>query len=801
MSSRPTAPRSNFLPAPLALLLALPAAAFQTQGSEPSRGQPPPAQEPSAPPARPSGGAPPSDDAFKMGSPPALPEGMTEEQMWPAATAEGWKKPVLVHWQRSFDDARRVARARNMPILVAVNMDGEIASEHFAGVRYRTPETAAQLAKYACVIASVYRHTPRDYDPEGKRVECPRFGTVTCGEHIEAERELYDTYFDGVRVSPRHLVLDLEGKETFDVYYSWDTATVFTTFSKGREGWPEPSEPPERTLVELTKSPDVGDREAVEKAYREGDAQTRRAILETLTTERVVDQVEVLRAALFGFDLGLASQARQALARCETEGALDLMAEALKAPLEASERQVLLDAVARLSKTSPRARTLGALHDGLALGSKLIEAQAQPDAAQEYEASASRARDLEARADAIQTRPNDAGALLDFAASAVARALEWPDRQYASYLIEDARSAALQAEKAGAKGPRLDGILALTSAELGERDEARRRAVAAVEGGLLKQEGGAAAEAGLRGVARVRLLRLFADARQSAIRRAYRAGESWSPEWLSDLNAAYSQLLADDSVGPAPVVEYLDFLRWIGASSRADEVLEQALARFPDSPELHERLRGTLLWQGGPELLERGYAERLERQEASGGASSQLRWFAGYASLVAAEQHRRKAEFEPATASYERGIAQFERNAQQFPAAADDCAHYVALAHAGLARVALERGALDQATEALLASFERRADSAATMDGLGITAVATAKMLKATLDERGDGQRASAVQSALDALDPKLLEPPPSELPGAGQRGRQRGGGQQGRPTREGSPPNSGTPGARGGGG
>jgi hypothetical protein len=65
-------------------------------------------------------------------------------------------------------------------------MDGEIASEHFAGVRYREPETAAQMNAYTCVIASVYRHTPRDYDEEGRRVECPRFGTVTCGEHIEA---------------------------------------------------------------------------------------------------------------------------------------------------------------------------------------------------------------------------------------------------------------------------------------------------------------------------------------------------------------------------------------------------------------------------------------------------------------------------------------------------------------------------------------------------------------------------------------------------------------------------------------
>src|SRR5262245_21402116 len=91
-----------------------------------AQGEPPP-----APQAPPRGGADPSDDAFRMGSPPKLPEGTTQEAMWPAATAEGWRKPCLVHWQRSFDDALRVARAEHRPILVAVNMDGEIASEHW----------------------------------------------------------------------------------------------------------------------------------------------------------------------------------------------------------------------------------------------------------------------------------------------------------------------------------------------------------------------------------------------------------------------------------------------------------------------------------------------------------------------------------------------------------------------------------------------------------------------------------------------------------------------------------------------
>ncbi|MDA1266741.1 MAG: hypothetical protein O2816_16805, partial [Planctomycetota bacterium] len=367
-------------------------------------------QDAPPPPLPTTGGADPSSDAFRMGSPPGLPDGLAEEDMWPAASAEGWKQPVLIKWQRTFEDALKVARTENRPVMVAVNMDGEIASEHFAGVRYRSVDTAQLMSKYACVIASVYRHTPRDYDEHGNRVCCPRFGTVTCGEHINAERELYGKYFDGRRISPRHIVLDLEEQETMDVYYSWDTATVTRTFVKGVEGWPEPSELHEPSLEELVGSARVEHRESAERAYREGDAAIRRRLLQELVANHQVDQIEVLRQAIFGFDLELARLARRALARCETDAALDLIAEALKTPLDADERTLLLDAVERLGDTRPRARSLLALHRGLAVESTHIPLEAAVNAAA-YGANARGGVNLVAREDAVETRPKDPAAL------------------------------------------------------------------------------------------------------------------------------------------------------------------------------------------------------------------------------------------------------------------------------------------------------------------------------------------------------------------------------------------------------
>jgi hypothetical protein len=736
--------------------------------------QDPAAQDDPAPPApaRPAGGAPPSDDAFKMGSPPALQDGLTEQEMWPAATAAGWKLPCLVRWQRTFDDALRVARAERRPILVCVNMDGEIASEHFAGVRYRQPETAALMSSYVCVIASVYRHTPRDYDEEGRRVACPRFGTVTCGEHVEAERELYERYFDGMRVSPRHIVLGLDAAETLNVFYSWDTATVFTTFKKGVEGWPEPLELVEPTLVDRAHSASVEDREVLERAYADGDRAQRAAILRTLIEKHTVDQTEVLRAAVFGLDLELAGLARRALAQCETEGSLDLMAEALKAPLEASDRELLLDAVRRLGKTSPRARTLAALHSGLSLDSALVAKVPEADLAREYQASARRDVDVQARATRSEEHPEDPAALLALAEALVARSASEPDRRLAALLMDDARNAAERAEVLGLASARLSAMLALTADAEGDVRDARGYAVRAVEGGLLAEPEDPEQ---LGEVGRVRLLTLFCEAREQAIRAAFRSGEAWPPEWLSDVNAAYARIAESPLVDDAVLVGQHDFLRWIGATPRADAALDDALARFPDSNLVHDRLRARLLWEGGPAGLERGYAELVTGAQAAGGGPTQITWFAGYASLVAAEHHRRRSELDEALAAYERGIARFQTNAAAFPDGRESCDHFAALALAGRARVALERGEFAVATDELLAGMRRSPDASATLDGLGITPIATARMLQARLRETGapgDEERAARVQAALDTLDPRLLEPPPSERPDLGRRRR-----------------------------
>src|SRR3954470_16279761 len=75
---------------------------------------------------RPTAPGDPSKDAQHFGSPMQLPSDETRESMWPAPTAADWQKPCLVQWQRTWDDAVKVSKATHKPIMICVNMDGEV---------------------------------------------------------------------------------------------------------------------------------------------------------------------------------------------------------------------------------------------------------------------------------------------------------------------------------------------------------------------------------------------------------------------------------------------------------------------------------------------------------------------------------------------------------------------------------------------------------------------------------------------------------------------------------------------------
>lgn len=681
------------------------------------------------------------------------------EKMWWAPTAEDWKKPCLITFQRNFEDALAVSKETGKAILICVNMDGEIASEHYTGVRYRQPEIAKLFEPYVCVIASVYRHTPRDYDEQGNRILCPRFGSVTCGEHIAIEPALFEKYFEGNRVAPRHIGIELDSKEIYDVYYAWDTETIFKTLRKGIENrpTPEPIQRGDRTIFERVTSRDIEDRIAVEQAYQQGNTEMRRNLISAVMANPKAAQSELLRLALRGFDAELAKLARRALAQTQSETSVDVLVEALRAPMETQERDALLAALNRLGETSPRAKLAADIQQGLRTRSKSVPVdgwtQALADSPAREGALAYQESLIDQNEQRVNANPADAAAWLDLAESGLTMALEKQDsiarhpipgaRNFPTLLFEDAERAAKEAEKHGASGWRLNATLAVTTFFLGDLEQAHARAQVAMKDTPREVQSR---------VSKI-VLTLFAQAKQKAIRKAIREKVYWPAEWLADVEAAYTVIEQHPFGTDGDFAAHVDFLRWLGGHAQANEVLQKGLARYFDSASLHERLRNRILEEKGPVALEASYVELLKKNPDQ----AVLHWFAGYASFIAAETHRRAGRIGESRESYRSSISYYENAAKEDSNLQTDSSHYSALAFAALARLAYEEGDDEKALAKLLVCFERSADSASSPDGLNISPVDTAKMLLSRLKASARTELISKLETALAKLDPEHL--------------------------------------------
>jgi len=715
----------------------------------------------------------PADDLAVQDPLPGTDPGAAREVMWYAPTAEDWAKPVRIEWERTWDAAVEVARAAQKPILVCINMDGEIASEHYAGVRYRDPAVAALFAPYVCVIASVYRHNPRDYDGQGQRIECPRFEGVTCGEHIAMEPAVYDQFLDQRRISPRHIMVELDGSEVYDVFYAFDTKSVFRSIRNGiveRKIQPNPDAPEDRPLFDRVGSLRARDQAAVERSYATGERETRRALLMRMLELGPAAHLDLLRLAIFGLDVELARLAREALAKTTDPAAVDLIAEALRVPLAAEEREALIATLERLGESDEAARTLAVVHRGLAAESKTL--RASDWAARLAEAlplertqRGGGIRTLTAKLDyshaTLEARPADPEARLELAESFLRLGVDPETTRAASadrrggvsftrLLFEDALRAAQEAEELGATGWRVDAALGLAHYYLGDLEAADARAERAAR----------AVPEGETSWHAMATLGLFAEARQRQIRALTRARRIVPPEWITDVHTTYA-ILAQHPLGTEEqALAHVDFLRRFRAVERAHEALTRGLARFPDAPGLHARLRAEVLEEQGPA----GLIPTYERMLAAPDAPRNLPWFAGLAALMAAEAHVRAGDDTNGALAYTRSLADWVNAIAADESNRESADHYTALALMGRGRLALQAGDLDAALADMLESFVARPLAANAVDGLGHYGTANARMLTARLREAERPDDAATVEAALAALPPEALAPPEFEL-------------------------------------
>ncbi len=187
-----------------------------------------------------------------------------------------------VRWQRSLEDALAIAAAEGRPIFLAINADGESASERIVRERYRDPEFVALTRPFVCLVTSPHRHSPRDHESDGSRRPCPRFGEVTCAEHIALEPVVFYRYLGGERISPRHALVLSTGEIVFDLSLEWDLREIDRRLAKAAATAPAPgpADPPPTLAGERPKNP--GKREERWLALARGRTHRERLVFEDI---------------------------------------------------------------------------------------------------------------------------------------------------------------------------------------------------------------------------------------------------------------------------------------------------------------------------------------------------------------------------------------------------------------------------------------------------------------------------------------------------------------------------------------
>lgn len=677
----------------------------------------------------------------------------------------------LVRWERTLADAELLSRASGRPLLVCVNMDGEPASEAFATRYYCDPDFAARTAAYVPVIACPDRHNPFDYDERGRRIECPRFGRVTCGEHIAIEPLVYERFFSGRRYAPRHVGISPAGEVIFDLYLLRDLSLVERTLAEHAPATTRP------ILPELLAERSADGRAARERAYLAAGARERARLL-MAAARSDAEPYDLVRLGLAEDDRDLARYAVLALAGCVRADGLELLLTVRAGVLAGDARRLLDEALHRLASHSPRARAIERLEAGLAAreGAPDLESWRRRLAVAAPVVATAPERDLDRlteRLDVLsaleELRPDDAALPLEQArvALALAEALR-ADAQDPTFTLEDAVRFALGARDRGANAAEALALVVHARWLAGDAAGAAEAAREALPGWLARADAPRAAGL-LEVLARSRAKQLFALSSPGS--------EERHGAWLGQADTAYALLLAHPLGTADHAREHVDLLGWLQLFPRCGEVLREALRRFPTSAELHARFRRHIETIAGPFALGRAYDRAEDEHTDLAGWA----WFAGYAYLVEAEQRIRALDEDGAALAWRTAIERFVESENLEPGYADTARHYTAMAHAGLARLALHRDRPSvEAAKEIAAALETRPACVEWADGLGRTPLETLRLVRGALLGAGEqaalerlAERVRAIDAALwDRASP--LERPPRGPLEAARRARLR---------------------------
>jgi hypothetical protein len=706
-------------------------------------------------------------------------------------------------WQRSLDDALAIAKAESRPLLVAVNMDGESASERIVRERYRDPAFVAATRRFVCVIASAFRHSARDHDDEGRRIPCPRLGEVTCGEHIALEPILFDRYLGGERIAPRHALILPDGTKTFDLFLLFDLHDLDKKLIESEKLAPEakaPSAPPalsgspanssswaglarakdhlgrlafERALLDLPAGPagEPGAKAALGAISTSGDSGSVDA-LRILFERRSPPSPELLEkiagaAEALHVEVPMGAAIRERIAGFGPQpGAPGLGDDEALLPIlarldggSAASRSLLL-AYAALGNDSESALASGGL------AAKLAAADAQKVAAAirafpqrpDVDDWWRRVREVPTPAPAPAKPPEEkkTAEALEKELSDLDQALD-ARRDDVDLLARYGRATLELAQRrleSGGEGAQLllqDADRFLDRAwQGGKRDTTLlfdRAKTAYLDARYPDEERVAlAAESAARPTERIEALRWVGDA---AARLLYsRSGADAGVETSGILRGASA--LAEVAASPtADETDWISLGSFLGAlGMRREELAVDQLAaeRFPASAAVRAAMNAAL-WAAGRVDLGVPKAEWLAARNPQ---SAEAAWHAGYARMLLGEDRRRAEDPDGAIVQYEKGSAWFKRCAELKPDYKSSADRQVALCALGRGFAHLLADRRGEAAKCLVEAISIQPAIASLRDGLDREPV---DLLDGALEWRESGPSPVEIGRLLDSIE------------------------------------------------
>jgi HEAT repeat protein len=270
-----------------------------------------------------------------------------------------------IEWVGDFDKAFEIAKERKCPVMVCINSkDREKANDKTARDIYHDPEFVAASRNFVMVVLSTIGHKA-----DGP---CPRFGIVTCAEHLHCWQVLAAKYGDvfvsnaarGEMITPQHAWFAPDGTLLARKEYWMDKRELLQRMQRALDDLAaKAKEPPEEgPKAEAPGAPTLTDAERKDLAKAEDpDRETRRTALgNLLSTEKpdvraaVIDLLKRTSDADVKCDIIRALGMAMVLdARTAIEGELDH-----KDPVVRSFSCVALEALAQKESIEPLMKRL-----------------------------------------------------------------------------------------------------------------------------------------------------------------------------------------------------------------------------------------------------------------------------------------------------------------------------------------------------------------------------------------------------------------------------------------------------------